>query len=279
MEKYLLHSVYSELLKKTSDTDGCLIQSRADVAQLQEDKRCRQNWGKWNRTGSDWSDADVTSRVHSRWTDGDGERFPPSKEFPSTCCSAGVPERRGVQSPQLTARHTSGLMFLQLPSDFHFNTHFNVCKRLQLLFHYRPINSTISGSVTSIWEPSKTSPAKWPAPASEPDLMLHLLPLPGPFVICVRWCLGALFVWEAGGLKLCSDCLRGGKGKVQGLFVVPGHSGESGPSDETSSPAENTTHNRLSVLSCSSSVDKVTFKSIFHRWAVDVLTFCDELCL
>lgn len=49
-------------------------------------------------------------------------------------------------------------------TSLHISTlgrHFKACKRLRLPFHYWPINSTISGSVTSICKPSKTSPAKY----------------------------------------------------------------------------------------------------------------------
>lgn len=67
------------------------------------------------------------------------------------------PEYTVYSSPHFQVQRSTNLS-----SDFHFNSHFKACKRLRLPFHYWPINSTISGSVTSIWKPSKTWPTKRP---------------------------------------------------------------------------------------------------------------------
>lgn len=132
---------------------------------------------------------------------------------------------------QFTARRTSGLMFPSLPSHFHFNTHFNACKRLQLLFHYRPINSTISGSVTSIWRTSKTSPQSgrsseqpasvWAGPNSA------FIATDWSIVISIRWCPGPLCL--SGVQRVESEaCRLSEERKGSTLFYVssgflPGH--------------------------------------------------------
>lgn len=115
------------------------------------------------------------------------------------------PEYTVYSSPHFQVQRSTNL-----PSDFHFNSHFKACKRLRLPFHYWPINSTISGSVTSIWKPSKTSPTKRPLRSAACVCLgcIHC-----PWLAHCNLCQMVsqlLFLWEAQreelrGLHRCSE--------------------------------------------------------------------------
>ncbi|CAJ1052882.1 Hypothetical predicted protein [Xyrichtys novacula] len=85
----------------------------------------------------------MTSLMYSRSTDGDGPHFlhhqfhkNSHRRAPHQSCQRGN-EETGEHS--LTLATLQVLCFPKPYSDFHFNTGFNACKRLRLLFHYRPV--------------------------------------------------------------------------------------------------------------------------------------------
>lgn len=121
------------------------------------------------------------------------------------------PEYTVYSSPHFQVQRSTNL-----PSDFHFNSHSKACKRLRLPFHYWPINSTISGSVTSIWKPSKSASfcglCVWAA-STVPDWLI---------VICVRWCPSFCFCEKHKGKnsEACTDFLKRKTSSTRSGFIL-----------------------------------------------------------